>query len=79
MNDTGKSWTADAFDGKALIVTAGTGAGQVRAITGNTATGLTVDENWDTTPDDTSQYVVCNSAWRIFRIGTWSPWAFREV
>ncbi len=67
LNDTGKSWSTDQWAGKAVIITAGTGAGQMRAITANTSTALTVDENWTTTPDDTSEYTICDEAWRLFQ------------
>ena len=78
LNDTAKSWTADAWAGKAVIITDGTGAGQIRAMTANSATQLTVDENWSTTPDSTSEYNICSTAWRHFRPGAYG-WAMREV
>lgn len=44
-------------DGRVIIV-AGTGAGQERAIVSNTATTFTVSPNWTTIPDNTSQFLV---------------------
>jgi hypothetical protein len=47
--------------GMILVITGGTGAGQKRSITGNTAglaSVISVDENWITTPDATSEFDV---------------------
>jgi len=65
LNDTGQSWTTNEWDGYCLIITDGTGAGQMREITSNTATALTV-ATWDTTPDATSDYVICKKGYRYF-------------
>ena len=62
LNDTTKSWTNDEHIGKVLIITGGTGAGQFRAITDNDGTSLTVAA-WDTTPDGTSTYTICDEGW----------------
>jgi len=43
--------------GYSVVIIAGTGAGQVRAITANTSTALTV-ATWDTNPDNTSIFAV---------------------
>jgi hypothetical protein len=39
-------------------ITGGTGSGQTRRITGNTATALTVGVAWTTTPDATSVFEI---------------------
>jgi hypothetical protein len=54
---TGKTWTASQWINSQVRITAGTGAGQIRTITANTADTLTV-ATWTTTPDATSQYVI---------------------
>ncbi|MCA3180995.1 MAG: kelch repeat-containing protein [Burkholderiaceae bacterium] len=54
---TGKTWTASQWINYQVRITGGTGAGQIRAITANTADTLTV-ATWTTTPDATSQYVI---------------------
>lgn len=69
LNDTGKSWSADQHNGKALVITVGTGSGQVRTISDTTATQLTVSAAWTTTPDATSDYVICDEAWIWFYVG----------
>lgn len=55
--DSGKSWTPDAWIDYKVVITGGTGEGQVRAITDNDATSLTVAE-WTTHPSTDSTYAV---------------------
>jgi hypothetical protein len=57
LAQTGKTWTAGQWINSQVRITAGTGAGQIRTITGNTADQLTV-ATWTVTPDATSQYAV---------------------
>ena len=45
-------------DGAPVAITAGTGAGQTRYIASSTSSTLTLTEEWTTTPDATSQYMV---------------------
>jgi hypothetical protein len=54
---TGKTWTASQWINSQVRITAGTGAGQIRTITANTADALTV-ATWTTTPDATSVYAI---------------------
>ena len=56
-------WTADEYINEYVWIYSGTGNGQVRLITDNDTDTLTVEENWDTTPDNTSKY-------RIIHTGT---------
>ncbi len=58
LTDTDKSWTTDEWKNMWVRITAGTGAGQFRTVTGNNGTTLTVTPNWATNPDSTSLYVV---------------------
>src|SRR5262249_38845577 len=58
LNDTTRSFTPNQWAGFAVKIIAGTGTGQVRAITSNTATQLTVGAAWATTPDAASHYVI---------------------
>lgn len=62
LNDTAKAWTASIWIANSstfrVRITGGTGSGQVRTITANTATQLTVDTNWTVTPDATSTYII---------------------
>ncbi len=63
LNDTtGQGFPdPDGFADKAVRITTGTGAGQVRRITANTATQLTVSPAWTTIPDTTSKYEVLDT------------------
>lgn len=63
LSDSSKSWTVDEWNSDASLVGgymvhiySGTGSGQCRTITDNTATQLTVSPDWSTTPDATSLY-----------------------
>jgi hypothetical protein len=55
LNDSTKSWTSNQFTNFQVRIVSGTGAGQIRTISSNTGTQLTVP-TWSTTPDNTSVY-----------------------
>lgn len=55
--DSGQAWTEDDLIGAAVMITGGTGKGQVVEITDNDATSLTV-ASWTTQPDNTSTYAL---------------------
>lgn len=64
------NWTTDRFAGCYVRIIRGTGAGQVRQITANTADTLTVSPAWTTTPVAAdSEYVVYGSDWWV-QLGT---------
>ncbi len=63
--DNTKAWTVDAFIGKCIIIKAGQGAGQIRKITDNDATSVTVAA-WTTQPNNTSTYAIVDEAYRCF-------------
>jgi len=79
LNDTAKTWDADAYNDFALIITGGTGAGQTRLISDTTTTQLVIDSAWDTTPDATSTYNICRRAWRLFYFSSDVALVAREV
>ncbi len=58
LGDTTKSatWLENQWAYYVVKITAGTGINQIRFITGNTTTVLTVANAWTTTPDGTSTY-----------------------
>lgn len=58
LTDAGKSWTTNFWAGAKLFIYAGTGAGQIRDITSNTGTVLTISSAWTTNPDATSFYCI---------------------
>lgn len=55
--NSAKTWTGSQWINYQVRITGGTGAGQIRIITANTSTTLTV-ATWTTTPDATSTYVI---------------------
>lgn len=58
LDDTGKSWSTDQFKDAYIWIFHGTGEGQIRQISGNTATRISVTANWTTNPDATSYYAI---------------------
>jgi hypothetical protein len=52
-----------AYKGKEVRIIAGKGAGQVRRISDNDATTLTVEVPWDVVPDETSVFSIYESSW----------------
>ncbi|MBX7100524.1 MAG: OmpA family protein [Myxococcaceae bacterium] len=52
------TWVSNQWLGWNVMILSGTGAGQVRTITQNTATQLTVDNNWGTNPNNTSVFAI---------------------
>jgi len=61
ITDTGKAWKTDEHKGRLVRTTGGTGSGQVKHISSNTATALTIggiSGDWATTPDSTTTYII---------------------
>jgi prepilin-type N-terminal cleavage/methylation domain-containing protein len=63
LNDTTKAWQANAFalstdTSYTVRIMRGTGAGQIKTISTNTATQLTITPAWAITPDTRSVYVI---------------------
>jgi hypothetical protein len=58
LNNTNKSWQVNKWQGYEVMMTGGSGYGQMRAIASNTATQLTVVPDWQTLPDETSDYEI---------------------
>jgi hypothetical protein len=56
--DSTKAWVVDAYIGSYVIVVSGTAIGQIRLISDNDATTLTVSENWDTSPVATDVFLI---------------------
>lgn len=64
------SMTVNIHAGSWITITAGTGAGQTRGITSNTADTFTVDADWVTNPDVTSVVdVMSDACTHIYKIG----------
>lgn len=50
------------FSGQVLKITGGTGAGQVRTITGDAGNTIQISPNWSTNPDTTSSFVLLDGS-----------------
>lgn len=57
-----KAWATDRWIGAYVKIVRGTGIGQVREITDNDATSLTV-ATWTLAPDSTSEYIIYGTEW----------------
>lgn len=69
LTDSAQSWGADEYKGGTVRILSGTGAGQVRTITANTATTLTVTPAWTTTPDTTSRFQIDRYGYLAYAVG----------
>lgn len=63
ITDAAKTWTVDGYSGYVVWIDAGSGSGQYRGITANTATALTITPNWTTNP------VSGSSTYKILKLG----------
>ena len=78
VTKTAAGWTTNAYANKWAKVTAGTGQGQIRQISSNTATVLTVSEAFTTTLDTTSMVEVVTAtaeATQTFGVVASEPWS----
>ena len=66
--NSAKTWTAGQWINYQVRIVSGTGAGQIRTITANDATSLTV-ATWTTTPDATSVYSIEGNDDNIYVMG----------
>lgn len=58
LTDNDASWTVSQFSYHSVEITGGTGAGQIRSVSGNTTNTLTVSPAWGTIPDATSTFKI---------------------
>jgi hypothetical protein len=78
LTNGAKSWTTNQWSNYQVRITGGTGIGQIRNITSNTGTVLTVP-TWTTNPDATSTYVIEASEDYIYAIGNNAVTMYRYV
>lgn len=62
LTDTNSLWTADEWAGYKVRIVSGTGISQVRTISSNTFTALTVSSNWTVNPASGSKYIIFNAS-----------------
>jgi hypothetical protein len=67
--NSAKAWTTNQWANSQVRITGGTGAGQIRIITSNTGTTLTVP-TWTITPDATSVYAIEGNDDYLYYIGS---------
>lgn len=69
LTNSTKTWTTNQWTNYQVRIISGTGIGQIRTISSNTGTQLTVSSNWTVTPDATSQYVIEGNDDFIYLLG----------
>jgi len=72
--DSNKNWSPNQWQlqgGFKVEITDGAGAGQVRIISSNTSTQLTIDAPWNQIPDGTSRYVIASLYQEQSKEETW--------
>lgn len=69
LTNGAKTWTANQWTNYQIRITAGTGIGQIRTITSNTGTAITVSVNWATNPDATSVYEITANEDYLYLLG----------
>jgi hypothetical protein len=75
---SGFGGTGNELIGTRLRVTKGTGRGQVRNISGNTADTITISKAWDVTPDNTSRYIIESPTWQNLPYATFTNSALTQ-
>jgi len=63
LTDTTKTWATNEWQNKMVLIVDGTASGATRKVNSNTVDTLTV-ETWDTNPDGTSTYRICDAVYR---------------
>lgn len=62
LTASGEAWTANQWAGKTVTILSGSGQGQTRTVSSNTATTLTVSAGWTLGIDSTSTFAICCTA-----------------
>jgi hypothetical protein len=68
--------TPSVYSGMLVRLIEGTGIGQERRIVGNTSTTLAVSPAWTLTPENSTTFVITESAWRYGAVTSTSPVEF---
>ncbi|MEK7406861.1 MAG: phage tail protein [Acidobacteriota bacterium] len=77
IGNTTAQMVTDAYQGMAVRISRGRGAGQERAVVANDATTLVVTPKWEVTPDSTSYFVVGEAGWHFAAVARTSPVEFQ--
>jgi hypothetical protein len=73
---TGKGWGVNDYADKTVFIDSGTGAGYSRRIVSNTSEILTVNTQWDITPNNTSIFYIVDEVYRS--VSAYPDVAYRE-
>jgi hypothetical protein len=76
VGNDGLTMVANRYRGAIVRITRGTGGGEERTISSNTATTLTIAPPWTVTPDATSHFSVAEAGWQFGAQGRSSPVQF---
>jgi hypothetical protein len=68
LTDSSKSWATNRWANYVVRILHGTGIGQTRIIASNTATALTVQNAWDTNPDNTSVFAIQGDSDKLYMV-----------
>ena len=63
--DATKTWTTNEHVGRFVITVGGTGLNQIRKITANDGTTLTIEQDWLPTPDGTTTFRIYDKMFRL--------------
>ena len=77
LTDWTESWPVNGWTNYQVRIVSGTGAGQIRTISSNTATALTVSSAWTVNPDVTSVYRIEGNSDYLYLLGNGSANMFR--
>lgn len=77
LSNSAKTWTTNQWSNYVVRITSGTGIGQVRYISSNTGTQLTISSAWTTTPDSTSGYAIESNDDYIYLMGNGAVTLYR--
>jgi len=69
LTNSGKAWGTNMWANNQVRITAGTGVGQIRTISSNTGTVLTVSAAWAVNPDATSVYSIEGNSDYMYLLG----------
>lgn len=69
ITNSAKTWTTNQWTNYQIRIVSGTGAGQIRTISSNTGTVITVSVAWTTQPDATSVYSIEGNDDFLYYIG----------
>jgi hypothetical protein len=70
LTNSAKAWATNQWANSQIRIVSGTGAGQIRSISSNTATVITVGSAWNTQPDNTSVYSIEGNDDYIYYMGS---------